>query len=156
MKAKLIVVLTETGTSARLIAKYRPNVPVYVVTPSEATARQCNGYLKNCEAFTSTTSTVPSGPTKTDLDIQSAIDTAKSKGAVKSGDPVVCVFGSREGGAGSVYGIEIHGIPHGNNYFVKALLQDNARAIALEIEELSKTICRVDPHCGSAVTYYSI
>ncbi len=41
------VVLTETGTTARLIAKYRPSMPILAFTALEETARQCNGLLRN-------------------------------------------------------------------------------------------------------------
>lgn len=39
-EAKAIVVLTTSGKSARLISKYRPNVPIIVVTRNPQTARQ--------------------------------------------------------------------------------------------------------------------
>jgi pyruvate kinase len=35
-----IVVFTATGTSARLVARYRPPVPVFAFTSNAATARQ--------------------------------------------------------------------------------------------------------------------
>lgn len=35
----MLVVVTQTGSSARLIAKYRPEVPLLAMTPNEATAR---------------------------------------------------------------------------------------------------------------------
>ncbi len=41
------VVLTETGTTARLIAKYRPSMPILAFTALDETARQCNGLLRN-------------------------------------------------------------------------------------------------------------
>jgi len=37
----LIVCLTETGSSGRFVAKYKPAVPVITVTSNEQTARQC-------------------------------------------------------------------------------------------------------------------
>jgi pyruvate kinase len=48
VSASLIVVLTETGTTARLIAKYRPSMPILAVTSVSAVARQMQGYVKNC------------------------------------------------------------------------------------------------------------
>ena len=39
-KAAAIVVFTSTGSSARLVSRDRPPVPVYAITPHEATARQ--------------------------------------------------------------------------------------------------------------------
>jgi pyruvate kinase len=40
--AAAIVVFTASGSSARLIARFRPPVPIYAFTPSEAVARQLN------------------------------------------------------------------------------------------------------------------
>jgi pyruvate kinase len=47
LRAKLIVVLTETGNTSRLISKYRPSVNVLVVTTFPQIARQVQGYMKN-------------------------------------------------------------------------------------------------------------
>ena len=40
INASLIIVLTETGHTARLVAKYRPRSPIVTVTSNEQTARQ--------------------------------------------------------------------------------------------------------------------
>jgi len=50
MGARMIAVLTETGRTARLIAKYRPFVPLLVLTADPETARQCEGLLRGCSA----------------------------------------------------------------------------------------------------------
>lgn len=47
LDASMVVVLTETGTTARLLAKYRPNMPILAFTAAPDTARQINGYLRN-------------------------------------------------------------------------------------------------------------
>lgn len=47
--ATMVVVLTETGTSARLLAKYRPQVPILAFTAAHNVARQINGYLRNVQ-----------------------------------------------------------------------------------------------------------
>jgi len=49
--AKLIVVVSESGTTGRLIAKFRPGRFVIVLTPSATVARQCNGLLQGVRAF---------------------------------------------------------------------------------------------------------
>jgi len=41
LEAPIIVSFTETGASARFLAKYKPPVPVLTVTHNEQTARQC-------------------------------------------------------------------------------------------------------------------
>jgi pyruvate kinase len=90
-KSTLIVVLTESGKTARLIAKYRPSVPVLVITVNDYTARQSEGYVKNCRAQ------VVDCLKGTEAILQAAFQTGKSKGWCKSGDSVVCVHGSTDG-----------------------------------------------------------
>jgi pyruvate kinase len=43
VNAKLILVISESGRSAQLVAKYRPSVPILVLTPNEQNARQIKG-----------------------------------------------------------------------------------------------------------------
>ena len=52
MEAKMLVVLTETGTTARLVCKYRPKMPVLVMTGMAEVGRQCNGFLRNAHVAT--------------------------------------------------------------------------------------------------------
>lgn len=47
LDASMVVVLTETGTTARLLAKYRPDMPILAFTAAADSARQMNGYLRN-------------------------------------------------------------------------------------------------------------
>lgn len=49
LDAAMVVVLTETGTTARLLAKYRPNMPILAFTAAPDVARQINGYLRNVQ-----------------------------------------------------------------------------------------------------------
>lgn len=49
--AKLVVVLSETGTTARYISKFRPASHVICLTPNETVARQSGGVLSGCHAF---------------------------------------------------------------------------------------------------------
>jgi pyruvate kinase len=39
VRAKYIVALTESGASARLVARFSPNVPVIALTPKESTVK---------------------------------------------------------------------------------------------------------------------
>jgi pyruvate kinase len=94
-KATLIVVLTESGKTARLIAKYRPSMPVLVITDKPETARQCEGYVKNCRTQVITCMQ------GTEAILQGALKTGKSLGWCKPGDNVVCVHGTSEGSEGS-------------------------------------------------------
>ncbi|CAM9687206.1 unnamed protein product [Chrysoparadoxa australica] len=93
--AKMIVVLTETGNSARLIAKYRPQMPIIAYCPLPEVARQCNGYLRN------TTTQVIGSMIGTDSILFRAIDLGKQLGYVTAGDAVVCVHGMKEAATGS-------------------------------------------------------
>lgn len=95
VKAKFIVVLTETGTSARLIAKYRPSMPILTMTTNVEVARQCNGYMNSCHS-----ELIPS-MTGTDQILLQAIASGKKLGWCVTGDSVVCVHSSAEGTPGS-------------------------------------------------------
>lgn len=95
VKAKFIVVLTETGNSARLIAKYRPSMPILTMTTNVEVARQCNGYMNSCHS-----ELIPSMK-GTDEILQHAIASGKKLGWCATGDSVVCVHSSAEGTPGS-------------------------------------------------------
>jgi len=88
---KLIVVLTETGVAAKVIAKYRPAVPIIAVSASEQVTRQFNTvrgvHAMMTESFAGTDSV-----------IGKALKYAQSLGMVASGDAVVAVHGQNEPG----------------------------------------------------------
>lgn len=88
---KLILVLTETGVAARVVAKYRPAVPIIAVSASEQVTRQF-GVIRGCHAM------LTESFAGTDSVITKAISYAKSLGMVQSGDGVVCVHGQNEPG----------------------------------------------------------
>lgn len=50
MGAKVIVVCSETGNSARLVAKYRPGCPILCLTATESVARQVNGLNRGVQS----------------------------------------------------------------------------------------------------------
>merc|ERR1711988_701427 len=78
----LIIALTETGTTARLIAKYRPQCPILAITASDSTARQ----------LLATRGVVPMLAASfqgTDSVIVKAVTRAKECGMVKSGAEIV-------------------------------------------------------------------
>jgi pyruvate kinase len=95
IRAKAIIVLTETGTTARLVAKYRPSVPIVVLTPVEHVARQCKGYVRNCH------SVVLGSMGNTESCIAAGIQTAKNQGFCSVGDLVICVHGTLAATEGS-------------------------------------------------------
>merc|ERR1719359_734297 len=89
----LIVALTETGHTARMIAKYRPKATILAISASETTVRQLlcvRGVVPMLTAsFVGTDSVIQKGLVK-----------AKADGMVKEGDCVVAVHGQREECAG--------------------------------------------------------
>ena len=95
MGAKAIIVCSETGNTARLVAKYRPPMRVLVLTGTEAVARQVSGLTRNAVAV------VMGSMVGTDSIVHRAEDMMKEKGWVASGDCVVAVHGQIEGRPGS-------------------------------------------------------
>lgn len=95
MGAKMLVVLTETGNTARLIAKYRPEQPILVLTALGETARQTEGMLRG------TMSRVMGSMIGTDSILFRATDIGKKQGWIKAGDAVVAIHGMHEARSGS-------------------------------------------------------
>merc|ERR1719254_85772 len=85
----LIVVLTETGHTARIIAKYRPRAAILAITASDTCARQM-------QCIRGVVPVLTASFVGTDSVISKALARAKSDGMVKSGDCVVAVHGQRE------------------------------------------------------------
>ncbi|KAI8086580.1 pyruvate kinase [Halteromyces radiatus] len=103
--AGAIIVLSKSGRTARLVAKYRPSQPIVVVTRDEQTARQshlCRGVFPFVYV---------SEPEKNwDLDVENRIRwgivQGKKYGLLKSNDSVVVVQGWK-GGLGNTNTIRI-------------------------------------------------
>lgn len=93
--AKMIVVLTETGSTAQMIAKYRPSMPMLVLTAMEEVARQTQGVIKSAQCK------VIGSMIGTETILFRAIDMGIEKGWVKKGDAVVCVHGMQEAHSGA-------------------------------------------------------
>jgi len=85
----LIIALTETGHTARVIAQYRPKAIVLAISASETTVRQLMCVRGVVPMLTASF-------VGTDSVIQKALAKAKSDGMVKAGDAVVAVHGQRE------------------------------------------------------------
>ncbi|OLP95698.1 Pyruvate kinase [Symbiodinium microadriaticum] len=86
---KLIISLTETGSTARVISKYRPSVPILAITASETTLRQLVAHRGVVPILTASFQ-------GTDSVINKALVRAKELGMVKPGDTVVAIHGQRE------------------------------------------------------------
>ena len=91
MGAKAIVVYSESGRTARLVAKFRPAMPVCVLTPSERVARQCFGLFKGCYAYVVDTL---EDTEKLDKEVMRECRVAN---VAKAGDPIVFVCGETFG-----------------------------------------------------------
>jgi len=89
IQAKAIIVLSETGETARLLAKFHPTSPILAICPEGWVARQVEGYLCNVKALC------------TDLKrgdgahVRLAFDAGIKMGIFADGDAVVCVHTMR-------------------------------------------------------------
>jgi pyruvate kinase len=94
LSAAMILCLTESGSTARLVCKYRPGAPVICVTSNESTARQL---LIHRGAFP----LVVGSMLGTESLIARSIARATTSGLTKKGDLIVLLSGMREGVSGS-------------------------------------------------------
>jgi pyruvate kinase len=84
--ASAIITCTQSGMTAKMIAKYRPSVPIIAVSPSIETVRQ----------LTLTWGVYPVKSDKfdnTDDMMEMAIEMAKSTGIFRSGDKIIITGG---------------------------------------------------------------
>ena len=88
VKAKALIVCSESGTTATQVAKFRPNCPIYVLTATERVARQCSGVLRGSNAILI--------GTMTDMEpkINELVEGFKKDGTCSAGDAVVVVTGT--------------------------------------------------------------
>ena len=108
VEASLIVVLSETGTTARYISKFRPRSHIICLTSNQSVARQSAGLLAGCRTFA-----VDSLEDSVGLAHQASVQ-AINAGLVKEGDLMVVVAGKLHGsGANDQVRVEI--ISKGDN-----------------------------------------
>mmetsp|Transcript_111541 Transcript_111541/g.216023 ORF Transcript_111541/g.216023 Transcript_111541/m.216023 type:complete len:170 (+) Transcript_111541:2-511(+) len=103
-ECKLIVALTETGSTAVTLAKYRPKATILAITASESTLRHllvARGILPMLTASFVGTDSV----------IAKAIAKAKQDGLVVPGDTVVAVHGTKEESPGHTNLIKMIVVP---------------------------------------------
>jgi len=104
LKAELILTISETGRTCKLVAKYRPRVPVFCVTNSVSTAN----YLLYCRA------TVPflvSSVHGTEHLIASSLEECKRLGLCKTGSLVVVISGIVEAVSGNTNSLRVIACP---------------------------------------------
>lgn len=104
LNADLILTISETGRTTRLICKYRPRVPVVCITNSEATAN----YLVFVRAAFPVVYPTVHGTEQLILD---GLEKAKKLGLCKSGSTVVVVSGIVEGVSGSTNSLRVIQVP---------------------------------------------
>jgi len=89
INSKAIIVLSETGETARLIAKYHPNAKIVAVCGDAAVARQIEGYMCNALAIVTK---VPRGSGR---HVHEAFTVGKEQGLYANGDAVLAVHTMR-------------------------------------------------------------
>jgi pyruvate kinase len=99
--ATAIVVFTASGSSARLVSKYRPPVPIYAFTGSESVARQMS-------LIYGVRSIVVTDPVSTDGMVLLLDQTLLGKGLVKLRDNIVFMAGQPIGRPGTTNFVKLH------------------------------------------------
>jgi len=99
--ASAIITATQTGNTARMVAKYRPKSPIIAVTPYENVARKLS---INWGVYPLLASKMES----TDEVINLSVEQAIQSGYVKKGELVVIVAGIPIGYAGTTNMIKVH------------------------------------------------
>ncbi len=97
-KAKAIIVLSTSGTTARYLSKYRPNCPILMVTRNAKAARYCHLY-RGVYPFIYDKPPVDISIWQQDVEerLKYAIDEAEKIGILSSGDVVIAVQGWTKG-----------------------------------------------------------
>jgi len=88
VNAKAIIVMSESGNTARQVAKFRPGMPIKVITTSKRVACQCFGTLKG------STGHLVATMDDEDAMVKLIIDEMKAAGKTSAGDPYVIVHGT--------------------------------------------------------------
>lgn len=101
MGASAIVVFTSTGNSVRLVSRYRPSVPIYSFTPSEAVARQLS-VIYGARAIEAPVLE------STDMMMDQMDRMLVEQGWAKPGDKLIFVAGQPIGRPGSTNVMKLH------------------------------------------------
>lgn len=94
--AKAIIVLSTSGTSARLCSKYRPVCPIIMITRNSHLARYSHLY-RGVYPLHYTKEPLEDWQADVEIRLQTAIEEAKKMHMVSDGDAVVAIQGSTKG-----------------------------------------------------------
>ncbi|GAA0414773.1 pyruvate kinase [Leifsonia naganoensis] len=101
VEAKYLCVFTESGESARRMARLRNKIPILAFTPEESTRRKMSLYW-GVESF------VVDRVTHTDQMVAQVDEALKSTGRAVNGDKVIIISGSPPGIPGTTNDIRVH------------------------------------------------
>jgi len=101
LEAAAIITSTQSGWTARMVAKYRPKAPIIAVTTKEVTARRLNLLWGVYPVLGETIST-------TDEMTEEAVKRSLQAGLIKNGDLVVITAGVPVGVPGTTNLIKVH------------------------------------------------
>lgn len=94
--AAAIIVITTTGRTAHLVAKYRPRCPIIAVSRFMQTTRQAHLWRGILPLYFEG-ERLPDWPQDVDSRISSAINFGKNRNFIRTGDAVVVITGWRKG-----------------------------------------------------------
>ncbi|ODV63170.1 pyruvate kinase [Ascoidea rubescens DSM 1968] len=94
--AKAIIVLSTTGTTARLVSKYRPNCPIIMLTRRPHVARYVHLY-RGVYPFEYKFDALEDWQSDIELRLQTVIADAIESGMIQKGDPIIAIQGWTRG-----------------------------------------------------------
>jgi len=111
-KAGAILVLSTSGNTARLISKYRPNVPIITVTRNAQTSRQIHLHRGVYPVYYPEPRGIPNAMWQTDVDnrIRFGLQTGLDLRIISPGETIIAVQGWK-GGLGHTNTIRILTVP---------------------------------------------
>jgi pyruvate kinase len=139
MKAKAIISLTSSGSTARMVSKYRPLCPVIGITPSSRTWRELSLVWGVYPIYKEDSSSV-------DEAVESSFSAALDEGLIEEGDMVVVTAGVPVGIPGTTNMVQVHTV---GRILLKgmSLIRRNATGpvrLVTTVEEAKKKVCPGD------------
>jgi pyruvate kinase len=111
ISAAAILAFTQTGSTAALVAKYRPAIPIYAVTPTQAVRRRLSLYAGVRSIRVDICG-------DTEGQIRSVEEAVLASGVLKKGDVVVITMGSPVSAPGTTNLLKVHRLGTGEFYEV--------------------------------------